>query len=184
MKRVRREEIIDFATYEDVRVELRDRVLIEKEPRRIHLGEHVTLLFETTETVRYQIQEMVRVERMVRESEIQHELDTYNEILGDDGGLGCTLLIEIDDPAHRDVKLREWLTLPQHVYAELESGERVRATFDSRQVGGDRVSSVQFLKFALAGRPAVAFGIDHPALDVRVVLTGPQRQALSDDLRR
>ena len=182
MRRVRRDEILDYATYEDTREQFKKQVLAVKEPRRIHVGEHVTLLFETTETVRYQVQEMMRVEKMVRESEILHELETYNEILGDEGGLGCTMLIEIDDPALRDVKLREWLSLPQHVYAELADGERVRAKFDPRQVGVDRVSSVQFLKFDLRGRAAVAFGIDHPLYDVRQALDDRQRAALERDL--
>jgi hypothetical protein len=156
VRKVRRDEIIDYATYEDGRDELRKRVLALKQPRRVHLGDSVTLLFETTDTVRYQVQEMIRVEKMVRESEIQHELETYNEILGDDGELGCTMLIEIDDPAVRDRKLREWLTLPQHVFAELEGGERIAAKFDARQVGEDRVSSVQFLKFGTGGRTPTA----------------------------
>src|SRR5687768_16554111 len=97
MRRVRRDEIVDYATYEDTREQFKKRVLAVKEPRRIHVGEHVTLVFETTDTVRSQVQEMMRVQKMVRESEIQHELDTYNEILGEQSELGCTLPIEIDD---------------------------------------------------------------------------------------
>jgi hypothetical protein len=183
MRKVTRDQIVDYATYEDTRDEFRKRVMASKEPRRIHLGEHVTLLFETSETVRYQVQEMLRAEKIVREAEIQHELDTYNEILGGDGELGCTLLIEIDDPELRAVKLREWLTLPHHVYAELEGGERVRAAFDPRQVGEDRVSSVQFLKFDVKGRLPVAFVLDHESLQARRVLSPDQRVALLEDLR-
>jgi hypothetical protein len=183
MKKVRRDEIVDYATYEDTRDQFKKHVHAVKEPRRIHVGEHVTLLFETTDTVRYQVQEMMRVEKMVRESEIQHELETYNEILGEQGELGCTMLIEIDDEAERAKKLREWLTLPQHVYAELLGGEKIRPIFDPRQVGEDRVSSVQFLKFAMRGRTPVAFGIDHPALTERAALTEAQQAALRDDLR-
>ena len=178
-----RDELVDYATYEDVRDEFRGRVLALKEPRRIHLGDSVTLLFETTDTVRYQVQEMMRVEKMVRESEIQHELETYNEILGDAGELGCTMLIELDDPVVRDRKLREWLTLPQHVFAELEDGERIAAKFDPRQVGEDRVSSVQFLKFHTGGRTPVAFVIDHPSYQARAQLTSEQHRALGEDLR-
>lgn len=182
MRKVTREELVDYATYGDTRDEFRREVLAMKEPRRIHVGDHVTLLFETTETVRYQVQEMMRVERMVREADIQHELETYNEILGGEGELGCTLLVEIDDPAERDVKLREWLSLPKHVYAELEDGSKVYATYDPRQIGEDRVSSVQFLKFDTKGRAPVAFGIDHDKLTVRAPLTEPQRAALTEDL--
>ena len=68
----------------------------------IHVGQHLTFLFENTDTIRYQVQEMMRAERIVREADIQHELDTYNELLGGAGELGCCLLIEIDDRAERE----------------------------------------------------------------------------------
>jgi hypothetical protein len=181
VRKVRRDEIVDYVTYEEIREELRKRVLAEKSVRRIHLGEHIVLLFETTETIRYQIQEMIRIEKIVREADIQHEIDTYNEILGGPVELGATMMIEIDDPAVRDRKLREWLELPSAIYAELDDGSRVRAEFDPRQVGDDRVSSVQFLKLRVRRAP-VAIGVDHPALDVRVALTAEQRSALARDL--
>lgn len=182
MRKVKRDELVDYATYGDTRDEFRQQVLALKEPRRIHVGDHLTLLFETTETVRYQIQEMMRVERMVRESDIQHELETYNEILGGDGELGCTMLVEIDDPAERDRKLRDWLSLPKHVFAELEDESRVYASYDPRQVGEDRVSAVQFLKFDTKGKVPIAFGVDHEKLSVRAQLGEAQRAALARDL--
>ena len=89
---------------------------------------------------------------------------------------------EIDDPAVRAVKLREWLDLPRHVYARLEDGTRVRPAFDPRQVGTERVSSVQYLKFAVGGRVPVALGIDLPAIAAETVLTPAERRALEADL--
>jgi len=183
VRKVRREELLDYATYEDGRDAFREEVLETKRVRRIHVGEHFTLLFENPLTVRYQVQEMMRTERIVRERDIQHELDTYNELLGDDGELGCTLLIEIDDRATRDVKLREWLALPEHVYVALEDGTRVRARFDERQRGADRVSSVQYLRFDVGGRTPVAAGIDLPGIASETRLTDEQRAALATDLR-
>jgi hypothetical protein len=132
--------------------------------------------------MRYQIQEMVRAERIVRESDIQHEIDTYNEVLGGDGEFGCTLLIEIDDPAIRDVKLKEWWRLPEKMYLLLEDGTRVWATFDERQRGDDRVSSVQYMRFNTAGRVPVAAGVDLPELQVETPLNDEQGKALSEDL--
>src|SRR5204862_7222851 len=105
---VERPEIVDYVTYEDLRARFRAEVMKAKELRRIHIGEYLTLLFENHLTVRYQIQEMVRAERIVRESDIVNEIDTYNELLGDAGEIGSTLLIEIEDPAMRDRQLREW----------------------------------------------------------------------------
>ena len=106
MRPVRREEIVDYETYSEGREAFRARVLEVKRARRVHLGESLTLLFENTLTIRYQIQEMLRAERIVREADIRHEIETYNEILGGDGALGVTLLIEIDDLEARAVKLR------------------------------------------------------------------------------
>ena len=139
-------------------------------------------MFENQITVRYQVQEMVRTERMVRETDIQHELATYNELLGGAGELGCSLLIGIDDENERNAKLRAWLALPQHLYAKLGDGTKVRATFDPRQVGGDRLSSVQYLKFPVGKDAPVAIGIDLPGLDVETTLSPEQRAALQADL--
>ncbi len=127
--------------------------------RRVHVAGVLTFLFENAATIRYQVQEMVRAERMTRDEDIRHELETYNELLGGKGELGATLLIELPDPAERDHKLREWLALPSHLYLELEGGEKVRSTFDPRQVGTDRLSSVQYLKFDVRGRTPIAVGL-------------------------
>ena len=79
MRPVKREEILDYITYTEKRSELQSSVLKQKEPRRIHLGESLTFLFENTDTVRYQIQEMMKAEQIVKEEAIQHEINTYNE---------------------------------------------------------------------------------------------------------
>ena len=183
MKPVERNEIIDYVTYQEKRDALRDEVMAAKAVRRVHIGEYLTLLFENHLTMKYQIQEMVRVERMVKEADIQHEIDTYNEVLGGDGEFGCVLLIEIDDPAVRSVKLKEWWALPEKMYLLLEDGTRIRATFDERQRGDDQVSSVQYMKFDTGGRVPVAVGVDLPTLQAEAVLTTDQRTALESDLQ-
>jgi hypothetical protein len=182
MRKVRREEIMDPSTYERSRDEIRAAILEAKRVRRVHVGDVLTFLFENTATVRYQVQEMVRAERMTREDDVRHELETYNELLGGEGELGVSLLIEIPDPAERDRKLREWLDLPAHLYLRLEGGERVRPRFDPRQVGTDRLSSVQYLAFDLRGRTPVAVGSDLKALEAETPLTKEQRDALAADL--
>jgi len=179
---VQRESLLDYVTYEERRDELRPAVLAAKRARRVHAGKALTFLFENEDTIRYQIQEMMRTERIVKEAEIEHELATYNELLGGPGELGCTLLIELDDPAERDRALRAWLDLPSRLYVELEDGRRVGARFDERQVGDDRLSSVQYLKFDTGGAVPVAVGASHPELDVRAELSAEQRAALEADL--
>lgn len=183
MRAVRREEILDFVTYGEQRDEARRRILDMKRPRRIHVGDNLTFLFENHDTIRYQIQEMVLAEKIVKEAEIGHEIETYNEVGGGPGELGCALLIEIDDPAERQVKLQRWLDLPNHLYARLADGRRVPATYDERQVGDTRLSSVQYLKFATGGEVPVAIGADHPDLTAEAVLSKEQRAALEADLQ-
>lgn len=182
MRRVERSEIRDYVTYGEERPQLLDAVLAQKKPRRVHVGDHLTFLFENHDTVLFQIQEMIRVEQIVKEADIQHELDTYNELLGGEGELGATLLIEIDDVDQRNELLRAWIDLPKHLYVKLEGGEKRYAKYDARQVGDDRVSSVQYLKFDTQGRRPVAVGSDHPRITVEAELTAEQRAALETDL--
>jgi len=176
------DQILDLDAYEQRRGVIQQRILFEKKLRRIHVGDALTFLFENAETVRYQVQEMLRIERITAPEGVQHEIDTYNELIGGPGELGCTLLIEIDDERERDRLLREWLELPQHLYAELEDGTKVRPVFDARQVGETRVSSVHYLTFPLGDAPPVALGADLPALTVRAELDAAQRGALAADL--
>jgi uncharacterized protein DUF3501 len=182
MKRVRREELLDLAAYDRSRAEIRAGILEAKRRRRVHVAGVLTFLFENAATVRYQVQEMLRAERITREADVLHELETYNELLGGPGELGCSLLIEIPDPAERDEKLRAWLGLPDRLYVKLEDGTTVRPTFDARQVGEERLSSVQYLKFDVGGRTPVAVGCDHPALQGETMLDAEQRAALGADL--
>ncbi|HVO13536.1 MAG TPA: DUF3501 family protein [Vicinamibacteria bacterium] len=183
-KTVERSEILDYATYEEQRPAIRGSAMRAKDARRVHLGRFLTFLFENHETIRYQIQEMTRAERMVKEADIRHEIKTYNELLGTGGDLGCTLLIEVGDPAERTTRLGEWTALPAHLYLALEDGTRVRPSYDPRQVGDTRLSAVQYLKFPIRGRVPVAVGCDHPdpALRGETPLTAEQREALRQDL--
>jgi hypothetical protein len=182
VRHVRREEILGVEVYEASRQEIRAAILEAKRRRRVEVGGVLTFLFENTATIRYQVEEMVRAERMTREKDIEHELETYNELLGGKGELGVSLLIEIPDPAERDEKLRRWLLLPGHLYLKLSSGEKVRPRFDERQVGTDRLSSVQYLKFDVHGEVPLAAGADLPALTVETLLDEEEREALREDL--
>ena len=150
----------------------------------MHVGENLTFLFENTDTMRYQIQEMMRVERIVREDDIQHELDTYNELLGGSGELGCTLLVEIEDQSLRNALLQRWGELPEHVYAILEDGRRIAPRIDDRQRTESRLSTVQYLKFPTGGVVPVAIGCDFPEARGETALSSVQRAALRDDLAR
>jgi hypothetical protein len=178
---VRRDEILDWQTYADDRDAIRAEVMAVKAVRRIHLGEHLTFLFENHETMRYQVHEIMRVERIVRETSIREELEIYNGMLGGPGQLGCALLIEIEDEAKRRPLLEAWLGLQERLYAETADGSRTYAEFDPTQVGRGRLSAVQYLSFSLEHGP-VRLGSDFAALELTVDLTEDQRAALADDL--
>jgi hypothetical protein len=180
---VAREEILDFVTYGERREAIRASAMKAKDLRRVHVGEYLTFLFENPETVRYQVLEMVRAEQLVREADIHHELETYNALLGEEGDLGCTLLIEIDDEKERARLLRAWRDLPGHVHLLLADGRTASARWDEAQMDEDRLSSVQFLRFPVgtSGEP-VGVQITFPGLRAEVPFSRETARALKADL--
>jgi hypothetical protein len=182
VRAVRRSDVLDYETYGERRETLREMVMEVKRRRRVHLGRYLTFLFENTTTVWYQIQEMVRAERIVREADIQHEIDTYNALLGGPGELGCCLLIEIEDEGERRRLLRAWRGLPGHVYLRCKGDLLVRAAFDPGQADDERLSSVQYLRFCVGTLRPIAVGCDFPALAGETALNDEQREAIDRDL--
>src|SRR5690606_35422730 len=159
-----------------------ERIRAVKADRRIHLGPGLTFLFENSDTMLYQVQEMLRAESITADELIQHEIDTDNDLIGDRGELDCTLLIEIDDPSARDQALRRWHDLPETLYSETVGGRRIPARFDPRQVGEQRISSVHYLKFSLGDQIPAGIGSTHPEFDASVRLEPRQAAALAADL--
>ena len=182
MRKVSRDEVQTRSEYEAAREEFRRSVFAQKDKRRIHAGAYLTFLFENHDTVLYQIQEMIRAEGISGEPEIRREIETYNELLGDKGELGCTLLIEIDDAAKRTELLARWKDLPGTLYIETLNGVRVPAEYDRRQVGESRISSVHYLKFRLGDQVPRKIGCSHPEIAAETTLTPEQTAALCLDL--
>jgi hypothetical protein len=182
-------EIKNIADYELERDAWRPQVLALKERRRIRLGDHLTFLFENRETVRYQIQEMMRIERIVRPHDIAHEVATYNELIPQQGGLCATLLIEYETPAERDVKLRELLGLERHLWVEVTGAGRTPAIFDDRQIATDRISAVQYVKFRLTEAQqknwsqGASLVSDHPHYSAQRILSQAELVELEKDFR-
>lgn len=179
---VERSDIVDFATYDDTRGTTRPLALAAKRPRRIDLHDNLTVLFENRDTLRYQIQEIMRVERIVRETDIQHEIETYNALLGEPGDLGCVLMIEIPNAQERAHQLVALHGLQARLYVDLDDGARVFASYDPTQVGDERISAVHYLRFQVAGRTPVAIGTDFHGLESHQALTPEQIAALTEDL--
>lgn len=193
MKPVTLKEILPFEQYEILRPRLRPLIIAEKERRRLALGEHLTLLFENGQTVWYQIEEMVRSERISAEDAIRHEIDTYNELLPRPGELTATMLVEYAEEAERNVALRALVGLERHLWIRI--GERREpARFDNRQFSTDRISAVHFVRFPLGGLDydeflkfaadgKIAIEVDHPQLSERALINGSIAKALATDLR-
>ena len=194
MKPITFEETLSLADYERVRARLRPLFIHEKERRRLTLGSHLTFIFENAETVWYQVQEMIRTEKMTARAAVQHEIDTYNELIPAPGSLSATLLIEYAESAERDAALRRLVGLERHLWLTLGAA-RIAASFDDRQMSAERISAVQFVRFApaggidadefseLAARGEAAIVADHPSLAARGAIGGPLASALAEDLR-
>jgi hypothetical protein len=188
MRIVEYSEIRNIAEYEAERESWRPRVLAIKERRRVGVGDHLTFLFENRDTVRYQIQEMMRIERIVREQDIRHELATYNELIPAANQLSACLLIEYETPELRDVWLRRLLGLENHVWIQVGSNPPAKGVFDTRQIASDRISSVQYVKFDLSAGDAAEFAkgarlfVDHASYPASTDLSREQLDELRQDL--
>lgn len=192
MKKISIEEILPLADYERVRGRLRPLFIHEKERRRLHVGSHLTFIFENAQTAWYQVEEMIRTERMTERDAIQHEIDTYNELIPGAGELTATLLIEYADPTERDAALARLVGLERHLWLKI-GAQKIAARFDDRQISDERISAVQFVRFALegidagkllelAGKGAVAIEADHPNLAARGEISGLLAASLAEDL--
>jgi len=155
------EEIKNLYEYELERPEFRARVIETKKRRRVPLGPLMTVVFENRDTVRFQVQEMVRVERIVRPDRVQEELDVYNELLPGAGEISATLFIEVTEADRVRPVLDSFIGLDEPGKLALKVGERVfPATFAEGQSREDRISAVHYVRFALGdeGRRALAGG--------------------------
>jgi hypothetical protein len=187
------DDIVDHRAYERERDEFRAGIIAMKKRRRIALGDLVTVVFENTDTMRFQVQEMARAERMLTDEAIAHEVETYNELIPGPGELSATLFIELTS----DALLREWLPkligLEFHVYFELGErgrGSRVQAVprDEERLTREDITSTVHYLKFAFDSQQraelvngSARLVVDHPEYQVWVELTDAQRAELAGD---
>src|SRR5438128_2297355 len=130
MPRIARDSLMTLEAYAKSRKEFRARVLAHKKPRTVHLGDHVTLLFEDELTIRYQIQEMLRIERTFDQQGIQDELDVYNPLVPDGSNLKATMLIEYEDSEDRKHALAQLPGIERHVHVQVEGHPRVYAIAD------------------------------------------------------
>jgi hypothetical protein len=192
MEKLTLSDLYTLEAYARERPTFRARVLEHKRPRNVAVGPHVTLVFEDRLTIQYQIQEMLRVERVFESAGIQEELDAYNPLIPDGSNLKATMLIEFPDPAERARRLQQMHGVEHRVALRVGDGAPVTAIADEDmdRSNADKTSAVHFLRFELdasqvaqfkhGGR--IEFVIDHSAYSGVVIIDEATRAALAADL--
>lgn len=193
MPQITRDSLMTLEAYAKARQEFRVRVMAHKKNRKVHLGENVMLIFEDELTIRYQIQEMLRVEKIFEEEGILDELDAYGPLVPDGGNWKVTMMIEYSNPVERAVRLAELIGIEDKVWVRVNGHDPVYAIADEdlERETAEKTSSVHFLRFelvrdmidALRQGASLSMGIDHPAYEVSpLVVTAAVRDSLLNDL--
>jgi hypothetical protein len=193
MPHISRDSLMTLEAYAKARPEFRKKVIAHKKLRTVALGEHVTLLFEDELTVRYQVQEMLRIEKIFEEEGIQHEIESYDPLIPDGRNFKATMLIEYANADERRVALAKMKGIEQRVWLQVEGSAKVWpiADEDLERENEEKTSSVHFLRWELNEDMAAALkygvslsmGVDHAAYTVSVSpLPKASRDALVADL--
>jgi hypothetical protein len=193
MRKITRDKLYSLEKYDGMRKEFRNKVMAHKQNRRLPIGPHATLYFEDTLTIQYQIQEMLRIERIFEAEAVQEELDAYNPLIPDGSNWKATFMIEYGDETERRRQLAKMMGIETAVWLKAGDGARIIpiADEDLERTEEDKTSAVHFLRFELTpdmivalrkGTPLAA-GIEHPAY-THTVAKVPEniRQALLSDL--
>jgi hypothetical protein len=192
-RRITQESLMTLEAYAKARKEFRARVLEHKRARTIHLGEHVTLLFEDELTIRYQVQEMLRIEKIFEEEGIADELAAYNPLVPDGSNFKATMLIEFENIDERRDALAKLRGIERRVWVQAEGSPKIFAIADEDlpRETDEKTSSVHFLRFeltkemvaALKSGAALGMGVDHPNYQAEIPAVGAvTRQSLMADL--
>ncbi len=175
---IARETLMSLETYSKQRIDFRRQVMEHKKTRTVHLGNHVTLLFEDDLTLRYQIQEMLRIEKIFEDEGIQSELDAYNPLCPDGSNFKATMLIEYGNVAERKVALSKLIGIEDRLFVQVEGQSRVYAIADEdlERETAEKTSAVHFVRFeltpemtsALKSGAQIMMGCDHPNYPLHV----------------
>ncbi|HEX6633832.1 MAG TPA: DUF3501 family protein [Usitatibacter sp.] len=193
MQKISRDSLMTLEAYAKARKDFRARVLAHKKNRIVRLGEHVALIFEDELTIRYQVQEMLRVERIFEEAGIQEELDAYNPLIPDGRNFKATMMIEYEDVNERRAALARLKGIEDRVWVRVEGCAPVYAIADEdlERETDEKTSAVHFVRFELTREMAEALkygvglsvGVDHPHYNAKVdPLPTEVRSALLADL--
>lgn len=193
MSKLTRDSLYSLEEYSEMRPKYRKEIMEHKKSRRVFLGENATLYFESELTMRYQIQEMLRIEKIFEKAEIQEELDTYNPLIPDGKNWKATFMIEFSDENERKVALENMLGIENKVYIQVEGSDPVWAIADEdlERETEVKTSSVHFMRFELTDDmindlrtgKTLSMGIDHPAYTIQKNIDDISiRESLMNDL--
>lgn len=185
-------DLLGLEQYARERPEFRARVMAHKRQRRVAIGDHATLYFEDAQTVQYQVQEMLRIERIFEPEGIQEELDVYNPLIPDGSNWKATFMMEYPDEVERKSALARLIGVEKALYIQVDGFDRVYpiANEDLERTTEAKTSAVHFVRFELSGAmvaavkrgSAVRAGIDHPAYREESLIPEAVRASLAGDL--
>lgn len=190
MQKLTLEDTWNLLEYEKIRDEFRGRVIALKKKRRVPVGDYITLVFENRDTALFQIQEMIRIERLVHEDQITHELEVYNSLIPDAGELSATMFIEVQDRATLHILLQQLVGLDSHVMMRIGDAFTIPAHFEPDRSRAGQISPMQYLRFPFSAEEQAAFRnghdwvavvIDHPNYQVTAALSAETRASLTRD---
>ena len=166
-----RKDLWSLEQYAEKREGFRSEVLAHKQNRRVQVGQHILLVFEDEKTIRYQIQEMLRIEKVFEAAGIEEELEAYNPLIPDGDNWKCSMLIQYPDVEERRQRLSELLDVENRVWVQVGETEKLFALADEdlERANDEKTSAVHFLRFqlgtdqvsAVKNGSAITFGIDH-----------------------
>lgn len=193
MEKLSREDLMSLEEYAEVRPEYRAKIMQHKKNRVVQVGPNATLHFEDRLLMQYQVQEMLRAERIFEAAGIQEELDAYNPLIPDGQNWKATFMIEFDDPEERKVKLAKMIGVELKVWMQVKGFDRVYpiADEDLERETEEKTSSVHFLRFELSEEMCkavkegtdISLGIDHPAYNHALQpLPDNVRASLAEDI--
>jgi Protein of unknown function (DUF3501) len=192
VKKIVLEDLMGLGAYEKVRDKLRQEIIEYKKTRRLAVGNRVSLIFEDKNTMLFQIQEILRAERITDLDKIREEIDVYNELIPDAGELSATLLIEIVDQDRIRADLLKFLGIDEAVYLKVGDKHTIRAIFEPGRSKEDKISAVQYLRFPISpetresflhGTDRASVRIDHPNYQAESEILPAIRNSLAQDLK-
>lgn len=191
MKKVSLDDLMGLPAYEKVRPRFRQEIIEFKKNRRLPVGDRISLVFENRRTVVFQIQEMIRAEKITDLDKIREEVDVYNTLIPDSNELSATLLIEMEEQTKIRKHLLKFLGLDETVYLKIGAHHSIRAMFEKGHSKEDKISAVQYVRFRLSskarddfteGQGKILVLIDHPNYQAQAEIWEEMRKSLSQDL--